>query len=87
MKKIIALALILNATTAFAFFNDSATNGAFVQNSWRDVVSNVTEEDNVNLTIKISMIFTADSATAQDEKHNAYHRPLYWRNQYEFPAE
>jgi hypothetical protein len=46
MKKIIALALVLNATTAFAFFGDNngGTNGAFVNNGNADVIGNATGE-------------------------------------------
>jgi len=44
MKKIIALAIALNATTAFAFFDEGNTNGSFVNNGGADVIGNATGE-------------------------------------------
>ena len=44
MKKIIAMALVLNTATAFAFFDEGNTNGSFVNNGKADVVGNATGE-------------------------------------------
>lgn len=45
MKKIIALAVLLNTTTAFAFFNDAGnTSGSFVNDGRGEVNGNATGE-------------------------------------------
>ena len=51
MKKIIALALVVNATTAFAFFDEGNTNGSFVNNGVADVIGNATGEGEGSFTM------------------------------------
>ena len=98
MKKIIALAVALNTTTAFAFFNDGATNGAFVNDGRGEVVGNGNAEGEATF----SMTFSGKGRTAGDFKGNGYnnssmnaygeqrdvYRPPYYGNpQYNFPAQ
>ena len=98
MKKIIALALVLNATTSFAFFNDGATNGAFVNDGRGDVVGNGNAEGEATFTMAFSGKgrtagdfkgngYNNSSMTAYGEQRDVYRPPYYGNSNYNFPAE
>lgn len=98
MKKIIALALVLNATTAFAFFNDGQSAGNGSGNANGEVVGNGNAEGEANF----SMSFTArgktkgdfagngntsGNVTAQGDGRDVYRPPYYGNPAYTFPAQ
>jgi hypothetical protein len=100
MKKIIALALVLNATTAFAFFaDDAASNAAGMGQGRADVQGNGNAEGEANF----SMSFTARGKTAGDfngngdfnsnvngygvQSRDVYRPPYYGTRNYAFPVE
>ena len=98
MKKIIALALVLNTATAFAFFNDGASNGAFVNDGRGGVVGNGNAEGEATFTMSFSGKgrtagdfqgngYNTSSMTAYGEQRDVYRPPYYGNPAYNFPAE
>ena len=98
MKKIIALAVLLNASTAFAFFDNGQTAGNGAGNANGEVVGNGNAEGEANF----SMSFTARGKTkgdfagngntsgnvnAQGDGRDVYRPPYYGTRNYNFPAE
>ena len=100
MKKIIALALVLNATTAFAFFaDDAASNAAGMGQGRGDVQGNGTAEGEATF----SMSFTGKGRMNADvdgngnfnsnmngygvQSRDVYRPPYYGTRNYAFPVE
>ena len=98
MKKIIALALVLNATTAFAFFNDGQSTGNGSGNANGEVVGNGNAEGEANFSMSFSGRGkakgdfagngnTSGNVTAQGDGCDVYRPPYYGNPNYNFPAE
>ena len=98
MKKIIALALVLNATTAFAFFDNgqSAGNGAGSANG--EVVGNGNAEGEANFSMSFTARgktagdfngygATAGNVNAQGDGRDVYRPPYYGNPNYYAPVE
>lgn len=98
MKKIIALAVLLNTTTAFAFFDNGQSAGHGAGNANSEVVGNGNAEGEANF----SMSFTARGKTkgdfagngntsgnvnVQGDGRDVYRPPYYGNPQYNFPAQ
>jgi hypothetical protein len=99
MKKIIALALVLNATTAFAFFADDAASNAAGMGQGR---ANVQGNGNAEGEANFSMSFTGKGRMNADvdgngdfnsnvngygEQRDVYRPPYYGTRNYAFPVE
>jgi len=98
MKKIIALALVLNATTAFAFFNDGQSAGNGAGNANGEVVGNGNAEGEATFTMSFSGKgrtagdfagngATAGNVNAQGDGRDVYRLPYYGNPNYNFPAQ
>ena len=98
MKKIIALALALNATTAFAFFNDGQSTGNGAGNANGEVVGNGNAEGEATFTMSFSGKGrtagdfagngnTSGHVNAQGDGRDVYRPPYYGNPQYNFPAQ
>ena len=98
MKKIIALALVLNATTAFAFFNDGQSAGMGSGNANGEVVGNGNAEGEATFTMSFSGKGrtagdfagngnTSGSVNAQGDGRDVYRPPYYGNSAYNFPTE
>ena len=98
MKKIIALALVLNATTAFAFFNDGQSAGNGAGNANGEVVGNGNAEGEANFSMSLTARGktkgdfagngnTSGHVNAQGDGRDVYRPPYYGNPQYNFPAQ
>jgi len=98
MKKIIALALALNATTAFAFFNEGQTMGNGAGSANGEVVGNGNAEGEANFSMSFTARgktagdfngygATAGNVNAQGDGRDVYRPPYYGNSAYNFPAE
>jgi len=98
MKKIIALALVLNATTAFAFFNEGQTMGNGAGSANGEVVGNGNAEGEATFTMSFSGKgrtagdfqgngYNTSSMTAYGEQRDVYRPPYYGNPAYNFPAQ
>ena len=98
MKKIIALALVLNATTAFAFFNDGQSAGNGAGNANGEVVGNGNAEGEATFTMSFSGKGrtagdfagngnTSGNVNAQGDGRDVYRPPYYGNPAYHFPAQ
>ena len=98
MKKIIALALVLNATTAFAFFDNGQSAGNGAGNANGEVVGNGNAEGEATFTMSFSGKgrtagdfqgngYNNSSMTAYGEQRDVYRPPYYGNPQYNFPVQ
>ena len=73
LTKIVVAAVAINASTAFAFFENGNIDNRFVQDGRGDVVGNATGEGEVTF----GMTFSGRAKSAGDFKGNGVHNTNY----------
>ena len=77
LTKIVVAAVAINASTAFAFFENGNIDNRFVQDGRGDVVGNATGEGDASGSAKFSLTFSGRAKSAGDFKGNGIHNTNY----------